>query len=534
MKRALGLGLVIGALVLGVALVPAANAATIYYATPSGGATSGSCTQSTPCTMAFALTKLGSGDTLRLLPGKYDVPALGATCSTAGPGVELTNDTLEGIPGRPRPTLDLTKCQAITAESGGVVRNVSVIEPDLNSGSQNAPIAATAGGTLDGIVDPGNFGAIIDGTGTIENSFSAVILFQDSGGMAINDTAQVIVAEGFSQNGQDTNSSATVVNSIANKFEAFSINGSGTNPPNATASMTLSYYAGTTVIHRPPDPNFGTKDGTITADHPVASGSTPLNLAPDGVHETANSPTVDAGTETIGAPTDDFDGGTRSFNGAPDVGADEFGTGLPTLNTITATNVTYKSATLRGTINTNEIDNPSVRFLYGKGTSRTLQTPAQDVPASTSIVVHQAIVTGLTPSTTYTFLIESGSQQAQVVTFHTPKKPQPFNGVVFEQHSSQATSKHVVALQLFCPTSTVGFCKGALKLTSGRTILGSHTFLANHGNLFTVHITLTAAAFRQLVTKRTETVLGTAAAHDANGTRKTTTASITLKAPPKR
>jgi hypothetical protein len=451
--------------------------------------------------------------------------------------MSLSDATIEGVPGRPRPTLDESNCQNITVGSGGVLEYVKIIEPDPQLKQVLAtPLGISDGGIVDGVVDNGATGPTVNGTGTVENSVAGIIEFIAPGGVAINDTAQVIAVVGATQNGQDSPASATVVNSIAiQKFRAFSINLDGDNPPgpNATASMTLSYYSGV-VSTTPPDTggSAGTSPGTITPSHPVSGA---LNLAPDGIHETANSSTVDAGTESVTprAPTDDFDGGVRSFN-VPDVGADEFGTGPPALNTITATGVTYKSATIRGTINTNEVDNPSVRFLYGQGTSLSSQTVAHDVPAGTSTVVQQATITGLAPNTTYSFLIESGSQHAQVVSFHTPKKPQLFNGVVFEQHSSQATSKHVVALKLFCPANTVGFCKGSLTLSQARTRLGSATFLANHGNLFTVQITLTSAAFRQLVSTRTEKVVATAAAHDANGTKKTTSASITLTAPPKK
>ncbi|MFL5824018.1 MAG: hypothetical protein ACJ764_11310 [Solirubrobacteraceae bacterium] len=534
MKRALGLW--VGALVAGLALVPAATASTTYYAKPTGGATSGSCTQGAPCTFAFAYSKLGSGDTLKLLPGKYDVPALGSTCSnvTETSGVILTNETLEGIPGRPRPTLDLSKCQQIAAETGGVVRDVSVIEPSSDSGSPGLPVTASDGGILDGVVDPGGFGPFVFGAGTIENSFISGITFMGSGGVAINDTANIIQVEGQSANGLTQDAAATVVNSIASKFKAFSVNFENTDPPTTTATMTLSYYAGDTDASAPDGHGqFGTAGGTINQSHQVAPASTPLNLASDGVHETVNSPTINAGTLSSNPPlpTDDFDGGSRA-SGTPDVGADEAGSGLPALNTLAATGITAHGATIHGTINTNEVDNPNVRFLYGKGASRTLHSPAHDVPAGVSNVAQQVTLTGLTPGTTYTFVLVSGSQQAQVLSFRT-RPLNPFKGVVFEQHTTTANAKHVVALQMFCPTSTIGFCKGILTLTRGTTKLGSAGFLADHGHLFTVHVTLTAAAFRQLVTKRTESAIGTAAAHDANNNRKTTSASITLKAPPK-
>jgi hypothetical protein len=298
--------------------------------------------------------------------------------------------------------------------------------------------------------------------------------------------------------------------------------------------MNLSYYVGDTWT-MPPNSggSQGSLAGQINASNQIGSSATPLGLASDGIHETAASPTINAGTAAAaGLPSDDFDGGVRTFGAAPDVGADEAGTGLPIMNTLAASNVTTSGATLHGTIDTNEVDNPSVRFLYGKGSALTSQTAAHDVPPGISTVAQQVALTGLSPNTTYSFVIESGGQPAQVVTFHTASL-NPFKGVVFEQHTATASKQRVVALQLFCPTNTIGFCQGALALTSGKTTLGSHTFLTNHGNLFTVKVTLTQSAFNQLAQKRTLTVLATAAAHDANGNKKTTSASVTLKAPPK-
>jgi hypothetical protein len=537
-----GLGLVAGALTVGLGFVSPAGAATTLYAKPSGGATSGTCGPAAPCTLAYAATKLSGGNTLKLLPGKYPVPNLGSSCANPDGGLGITNSTVEGISGLPRPTLDETTNHCgIGVGTGGVLRDVTVLEPTCNACLQGLPLIIADGGTADGIVDPGTgYGAFVDGSSTVENSFINLIVFQDSGGVAINDTAGEIDVRGVTAPDQNNNlknfnAAATVVNTIAKKFRAYNLRFDSTTPPTSTATMTLSYYAGVTDSSAPDGHGqFGSSGGTINASNKVVSDATPLNLAADGLHETEASPTVDAGTQSSNPqlPATDYDNGNRAL-GAPDVGADEYLSGLPTLQTISATNITSKSATLRGTINTNEIDNPSVQFLYGKGASRTLHTTPHDAPPSTATVLEQATVTGLTPDTTYSFVIESGSRPAQVVTFHTPKPPNPFKGVVFEQKSAQANAKHVVALKMFCPANTIGFCKGSLTFKLGTTVLGASTFLANHGNLFTVHVTLTKTAFRQLVSKRSEIVLATAAAHDANGNKKNTAERLTLKAPPK-
>jgi hypothetical protein len=425
----------------------------------------------------------------------------------------------------------------MTVEEGAVLRDVIILEPPTTDTPEIATVSVTAGGTVDGIIDRGSLGLSVIQAGTVENSNVGVIQFTDAGGLAINDTTGGIVVLGYQQNGQNVSASATVVNTIATSpkgLQAFSINFDGPNAPTATATMNLSYYVGDTWT-MPPNSGGGQGSlaGHINASNQIGSSATPLGLASDGVHETAASPTINAGTAAAtGLPADDFDGGVRSFGAAPDVGADEAGTGLAIMNTLAASNITTSGATLHGTIDTNEVDNPTVRFLYGKGSALTSQTAAHDVPPGISNVAQQVALTGLSPNTTYSFVIESGSLPAQVLTFHTANV-NPFKGVVFEQHTATASKQRVVALQLFCPTNTLGFCQGTFALTSGKTTLGSHTFLTNHGDLFTVKVTLTQSAFNQLVQKRTLTVLATAAAHDANGNKKTTSASITLKAPPR-
>lgn len=541
-----GLGCVVGAVVAGLAFVPGAGASGTLYATASGGAVTGTCPLSAPCTFAYAMTQVGSAGTVQLLPGTYQIPDPGETCgNVSSNGLQYGFATVEGVPGRPRPILQSgPTCARITLGIGAVLRDVTIQGPPQSANAQTSTVNLNGGGILDGLIDEDALGVLDTGPGVVENTAVGGIVFTGTGGVAINDTAQQIIVEGYQQNSQNINASATVVNSIVrvhNGIQAFNFNADGPGTPTTTATLNVSYYVGDTSTTPPPTGGqFGTTDGQITQSHQIGPSSMTLNLASDGIHETASSPTIDQGTNSPSAgnlPTDDFDGGVRSAGNAPDVGADEFGTGLPILNTLAATNVTYKSATLHGTIDTNEVDNPSVRFLYGKGSALTFQTAAHDAPAGVTNAPQQVTVTGLSPSTTYSFVIESGSQQAQVVTFHTakaPPPPNPFKGVVFEQHTAQASRQRVVALQLFCPTNTLGFCQGTLTLSSGRTVLGSHAFLTNHGNLFTVKITLTQTAFNQLVRKRTETVLATAVAHDSHGNRKTTTASITLKAPPKR
>ena len=139
----------------------------------------------------------------------------------------------------------MTHCQHIDIGDNAVLQGVNVLEPSGSTAIQVFPIGVDNGGTADGIVDRGAFGPGVSEAGTVENSFVSIITFTGAGGVAVNDTASQILAEGYTQGGLDNDVDATVTNSIATKFWAFSINQDGPNDPGATAQMTpLSYYVG--------------------------------------------------------------------------------------------------------------------------------------------------------------------------------------------------------------------------------------------------------------------------------------------------
>ena len=94
----------------------------------------------------------------------------------------------------------------------------------------------------------------------------------------------------------------------------------------------------------------------------------------------------------------------------------------PTVTTDTATNVTFSTATLIGTVNPNGIKT-SVCFYYGPGSGE-VNTRKQDIGSGTSPLSASAIISNLRPGTTYYYRMEASSSGGTVsgpqMSFTTP------------------------------------------------------------------------------------------------------------------
>jgi len=95
----------------------------------------------------------------------------------------------------------------------------------------------------------------------------------------------------------------------------------------------------------------------------------------------------------------------------------------PTATTGAATAVDWDVATLNGTVNPNSTDT-SYQFQYGPTTSYGMSTTATDVGSGSSGVAATAVVTGLSPDTTYDFQLlatsDAGTSYGSNATFTTP------------------------------------------------------------------------------------------------------------------
>jgi hypothetical protein len=108
---------ILAAVALAAALSPASAQAAQRFATPSGGATSGSCAAGTPCELGFAVDGASAGDEVVVLPGDYSVGSLSPTVPIV----------LRGAVGRPRPRIvGSSGSTVLSFKEGGAVRHLAL------------------------------------------------------------------------------------------------------------------------------------------------------------------------------------------------------------------------------------------------------------------------------------------------------------------------------------------------------------------------------------------------------------------------
>jgi uncharacterized protein YkwD len=113
-------------------------------------------------------------------------------------------------------------------------------------------------------------------------------------------------------------------------------------------------------------------------------------------HEATGSPTIDTGVADPLAGLVDLDGDSRLLGLAPDIGADEYISHLPSASTGGALDIVSTGATLTGSVNPNGLPT-SYHFDYGSGLAYGQSTPTEDAGAGTASTPVTAPLTGLTP-----------------------------------------------------------------------------------------------------------------------------------------
>jgi hypothetical protein len=101
----------------------------------------------------------------------------------------------------------------------------------------------------------------------------------------------------------------------------------------------------------------------------------------------------------------------------------------------------------------------------------------------------------------------------------------PFNGVTIAQGKFRASKKGAVKLKLTCAGGTAGFCAGTLSFDGARA-----AFSIPPGSTRSVTVKLPRSKLKTLRRKKKQKLIATAAAHDANGTGRTSSAKLTLLA----
>jgi len=116
----------------------------------------------------------------------------------------------------------------------------------------------------------------------------------------------------------------------------------------------------------------------------------------------------------------------------------------PTVTTGDATAVGQTTATVTGTITPDGTEAPWV-FEYGTTTEYGLTTEQQTVPAGTDPAAVEAVLTGLSPATTYHYRLVSGEVQGEDGTFTTGEAPpQPALPTISSRGYTERTATSVV------------------------------------------------------------------------------------------
>ncbi|MGA2471531.1 MAG: hypothetical protein ABSG64_12695 [Solirubrobacteraceae bacterium] len=425
------------------ALVLAASASAAQrYAAPNGTANL-SCSQLLPCDIETAINGITmnmpvENDEVIVEPGSYYEIGTASTPLAASlhPGVDLY---IHGVAGEPRPQIFLA---------------VSSYGLDLNgSGSMTARY-------LD-IEQSGTGSAVFLSDGTIDELIARTGAANQSGCVVIDATVTNSVCDGTGNDGYGLNSdigcgSACSTSSTIRNSDLYGTGSggagvyasAGSGPATVTVVLTnviarggagghdlvtLQSAAGATAAITATHSDYVTVDtsggGTATAAGTPSNIETDpalVNPAGEDFHETAASPTIDAGVTSPANGSLDFDGQTRTEGGLTDIGADEY-IAPPTPANGSPSAVSDVGATLNATLNPGH-DTTSYAFDYGTSPSLGDTSATGSLqPGLTAQPVAEAI-SGLTPGTTYYWKLTAtnaaGTASTAVTSFETVAAPQ--------------------------------------------------------------------------------------------------------------
>jgi hypothetical protein len=336
--RRYGAGVVAGLAVFVVTLLsPVVAQAVVRYAEPAGGATSGQCPQSNPCTIVFAVeTAAQPNDEVVVMPGTY---VLSDELEVSDSGLDL-----HGQAGELRPLiassalqhgLDVTQpatVRDLRVSFNGAVAGVN-LEASTGQALGERLIVHASGGLAacrlgDGAIrdsvcrstNPGTDGLVMTGSGS-SNDFEAT---------ATNVTAHTSPSPGsgtygvFLHAAGDPGDSAALLllgkNVIASGGDAdVRVETAGSASPSAAAFLINSNFATSTSA------GPGMEIPALPGENDNQTAEPVFANAPAGdFHQVFGSPTINAGIGGLGLGTLDFDGQARVQGPAPDIGADEF------------------------------------------------------------------------------------------------------------------------------------------------------------------------------------------------------------------
>jgi hypothetical protein len=414
-------------------LVPAASAgAAQRYASPSGTATT-TCSQSAPCDIVDAINNAVAGDDVIVEPGSYYQPGTASTPLTSSLSL-VANTDVHGVPGEPPPEIFSSTSTDPALEDyqpGSTVSDLDIetsgsVGMVLDGTGEELVVVDTAasggvacrviGGTLtDSVCEATGVSSAADAwdceigtyTDTIANS-DLYATGADSDGLSIG--------QPYGGCTQTDDLSNSIVRGGVGGFDlqAFVSGGGGSATITAGNSdyVTTSASVGATITAP------GTA-GNIEAD-PLL-----VNPAAGDFHETAASPTINAGLTSTANGLLDFDGQTRTEGGLTDIGADEY-LAAPVAVGGAPSALTNTAVTLNATLNPGH-DTTSYAFAYGTTAALGTTTTAATLAPGLAGVPVAAPLTGLAAGTEYFWKLTAtntiGSAATAVASFETSGPP---------------------------------------------------------------------------------------------------------------
>jgi hypothetical protein len=464
--------------VFGFAPVSAA-AATTYYASST---LTGDCmTAATACSLATAAGKTHAGDALIILPdGTYTLTA---------PLPSINASTVEGMPGQPAPQIVVngsSQFAAFDLTTGGTITHVAMNVQGIGEGAVTTSssdtttidgITVSFSGQADHILSGGNLiirdSLITAATGSSKPTNGYAISVVDGSLLLRNTTIDVAVG------GNDTavNVYALTKASTGDLRSSilrgdYDLTYGAASGQTDTVTAEYSNYRTTAMLHS------GTGTFTFTGDASDQTTVNPAFVSTSDFHEAASSPTVGAGgPPDLYSGTTDLDGNVLAYGGSTDIGAYRL-IAAPTVTAAAASAVTQTSATIAGTVDPRGAAGGAsyqLQLTPQGGATQTIPGSASTGAATTAQPVSFSL-TGLTPSTTYSYTLSAtssgGTTTTTAQTFTTPAQPTHTSiPALSALHLSPATLCAPHTKHRSCATSSTVAWQDAANATATVTII---------------------------------------------------------------
>ena len=546
------------------------------YAVPGGSTTDATClSASASCSLRHVLEDVvQTGDEVIVIPGLHDSGTNGFAIKSGVSGVNI-----HGQDGQPRPRITASTdffafntCVAGACSGNGTVLRHLAID---NSGAGGALAAYGAG--------PGSTMTIDDVQAAGGSSGAAILIFGQDGirssAFVRHTTAR---SSGAGVNGSAITSEVDLtmrnVTSVAAGMGAFGLVQTANCTPGNCVGSAHSTVVNSILAGGPGGADVRTTSGAAAVcptgcfgnvlldysnydsliDCAGCSSSPPgsahnqiaapllVNLAGGDFHQQPGSPTVDAGVNDAANGSADPDGNPRTIGAATDIGA--FEDGHPRAATDPATNVTFTSATLHGSVN--PVGFPTTwYFEFGATTAYGSRLPATDASAGDGNAA-QAVsqdLQALPPGTTVHYRLVAANSFGTVVgtdQSFTTLVPFTFTGLTLRVRVLVVRRGRFIRIPIPCPQEVTGSCVGRIRLVTAsrvlvpgagasarrRLTLGSARFSVPAGATRRTRLRLSKPARRLAAARRRIRVVAALTA-TANATTKTTRRRLTVRSP---